>query len=425
MTTIKFDGTEILNTTYIPRFMKHESAPERFLDMADLSREDGMILISERYGIKTIPLQGVLVGTSVSDLETKINTFKELFSRVSKNLDIDWAGGTLRYVANCLTHHFDRDHFNLMFVPWTAEFVVVGGVGEDTTETTLEDSSFTASSKIGAWTFAGSSRPKPRITVKCGVAATDPKGLSIKNTDTGERIIITRITGFGANKDFEADCRLKTTKYDSIERGFYGVFPLFQVGANNYEIKIGDIVDQSFENTAHAADIDSVLYGANKMDMSLTVPYTDETYQGIVLYLRKEGTIANNMTIRIETDVNGEASGVLVHANATFTLLKTAPGSSFGWILVNSTSAFTIPANTIVHIVCSTSGGDGSNCYVFGCATGLNATYKRGSKSYYDDGLGTWTNYPDDDILFQLLYGGKADATKTYYYKVYYYKRYL
>ena len=129
--SIKFDGVEILTTTYIPRYVKHESAPERELTLLNLAREDGSVLVTEKYGTKTITLIGYLVGSSKSDLETKIDSFKELFSRKEKNLDIDWEAGTRRYVATCIRHNFDRDHFHLLFVPWTAEFVIAGGIGQD------------------------------------------------------------------------------------------------------------------------------------------------------------------------------------------------------------------------------------------------------------------------------------------------------
>ncbi len=114
---IQFDSVEILNSTYSPRFVKHESAAERFVNSLQLAREDGEILISANYGKKKITLSGILLGTSKNDLESKIDIFKELLSRQEKNLDIDWNGITLRFVATCVSHNFDRDHYNINFVP--------------------------------------------------------------------------------------------------------------------------------------------------------------------------------------------------------------------------------------------------------------------------------------------------------------------
>ena len=123
--SIQFDSTELRNTTYIPRYVKHESATERELNILELARDNGSVLVSERRGIKRITLQGILTATSEAGLESAIDTFKELFSREQKNLDISWNGSTRRYVATCSVHTFDRDFFHLLFVPWTAEFIIL------------------------------------------------------------------------------------------------------------------------------------------------------------------------------------------------------------------------------------------------------------------------------------------------------------
>ena len=88
MTSVKFDSTEIVSTTYIPRFFKHESDPEIQINTADLARDDGSIIVSDRNGQKRILVQGILTASSQTNLETAIDTFKELFRRVGKNLDI-------------------------------------------------------------------------------------------------------------------------------------------------------------------------------------------------------------------------------------------------------------------------------------------------------------------------------------------------
>src|SRR5262245_30774345 len=129
--SVSFDGTDLITTTYLPRFVKHESVGTRQLDTMALSRSDGEVLIADSRGKKTISLQGTLKGSSQSDLESKIDAFTELFSRPEKNLDIDWSGGTRRYVATCTAHAFDRDHYHLSIVPWRAEFTVLSGEGKD------------------------------------------------------------------------------------------------------------------------------------------------------------------------------------------------------------------------------------------------------------------------------------------------------
>ncbi|MFA5462449.1 MAG: hypothetical protein WC274_10285, partial [Sulfurimonas sp.] len=102
--SIKFDSTELLNTTYIPRYVKHESSTDRELGIMNLARDNGSVLVNDRRGTKTITLKGILTGATESALETAIDNFKELFSRQQKNLDISWAGSTRRYIATCKSH---------------------------------------------------------------------------------------------------------------------------------------------------------------------------------------------------------------------------------------------------------------------------------------------------------------------------------
>ncbi len=419
--SIKFDSTEILNGTYLPRYIRHESAPPRELALMELAKENGAVLVSEKYGIKYITVVGKLTAVSRSALDTAIDAFKLLFSGKEKNLDISWEGGTRRYVATCSRHNFDRDHYHNLFIPWSAEFVVASGIGEATSETTLVNAAtFTPSSDYDQnLTFLGSARPQPRFTIKIVAGSTDAKGVQVKNGDTGEKMIMTRATGFGAGKDFEFDCRLKTTKYDGTEQIFYGVFPKFVAGINNIEIKIGRILDQEFDGEVYNNQY--LIYDSNRATQSFTLPHGDATYQGIGLWLDKNGTPPTNLVVRIETDSNGAPSGTLAHANSHGLI---GAGDAVGAWYHEETQVFALSANTRYWLVLDSVGGSVSNCYLWAYNEGSVATYKRGNAA---QGSGTpisWTDEPDKDMNFRLYYGGLAISTQTTV-SVYYYKRYL
>jgi hypothetical protein len=441
MASIQFDSTEIVNSTYVPKNIKHESIPERTLNLLELAREDGAVLVSDRYGVKRIIVAGTLKASSQTSLETQIDVFKELFSRRSKNLDISWAGGTRRYVANCAKHDFDRDYIHINFVPWTAEFVVVTGVGEDTSETTLvNNDSFTIAgppaTKTGSLTFAGSAPPRPRIRVKAASTLTEPKGISIENTDTDERIVVTRASGFGAGKYFEIDCRLKTTKYDSVSIAFNGVFPSWIIGANNFEITIGEIIDQEFYYGGSFEDYriwnDSVTDWRNAE--SFMVPEDNDTYQVVSIYGLKNGTPSHSISIGIQTDDNGKPSGTWVQdASSNDFETAIAPGDfsgTAGWNRAIHTTTCTLNSNTKYWLVAYMAGvtGDVNNSYTWYGITGVNATYLRGNRSVTSSAGATWTDNPTSDLNFRVALGGIQylyGPAETIYYDVFYYKRYL
>jgi len=430
--SITFDSTELRNTTYIPRFVKHESATERDLNILNLARDDGGVLVNDRRGVKRITLQGILTATTADGLETAIDNFKELFSRVGKNLDISWAGSTRRYVATCQFHNFDRDFFHLLFVPWTAEFVVVNGVGSDTTLTACKHAVAVNSSPFvisPAPVFAGSAKPKPLVTFEIGAGHTKPCGIMLENTDNGQKLIYNKQTALAENDTIVMDYANKKVTLEGVEQPFYGVFPDLIIGTDNLRITVADIVDQQFLMT-DLGDGADYIYGDKFWAESFVVPYTDATYRKIAIWLAYIGTPADDITLRIETDDGGKPSGSLVDANAEKVITYLAVGA---W--PNPAYAeFELPANisltagTLYWIVLkSASSANTSNCYRIPLETGANATYSKGSVAYTIDAGSTWSeNSPVTNFGFKLRYGGTVDGSMgTVTLDIDYYKLYL
>jgi hypothetical protein len=417
MAGIKFDNTEILNTTYIPRFIKHESTPERELDLLALTRENGSVLVSEKYGVKKISLVGYLIGTSRSDLETKIDSFKELFSRKEKNLDIDWESGTRRYVATCSIHNFDRDYFNLDFVPWTAEFIVSEGAGENSTPTVMKNAELIDDNpKSYTIVFEGSTYARPVITLSIATTLSYACGVCVEQDDTGEKIVYNKQDGnaFASGHTIVIDFDNKKVTYDGSEQSFYGVFAKFGQETSTLSISFGRIIDQSFIIPNGYIDNSRIIYDVAKVAQSFTTPYDDSTYYNLGLYLSKIGTPAGNLTVRLETDNNNKPSGTLFDAHSLFTIDKddvSASGAyqnNYYW-----GHKLALKSNTKYWIVLSMTGGDSSHCFIAPYYSGENATYKRGNMQYSIDGGTTWVDCPTCDIGFKLFYGGDNGATEV------------
>jgi len=184
--SIKYDSTELENATYLPRYVHHETAPERLINSLKLARQDGEVIIDDTLSIKYIEISGILVGSSRSDLDGKIDAFKELISRKDKNLDVTWVSGIRRYVCRSITHEFNRDFYNILHVPYTIKFFVATGYGTDTSETTaLNKTGIVAATDSEEVTLAGSYNPKPKHTINL-----DTRGnadiIRLENEDTGD-----------------------------------------------------------------------------------------------------------------------------------------------------------------------------------------------------------------------------------------------
>ncbi|MFA6048283.1 MAG: hypothetical protein WC737_05760 [Parcubacteria group bacterium] len=249
--SITYDSTELVSATYIPRFAKHETVAERLINSLKLARQDGEIIIDDTYSVKYIDIEGILVGSSQSDLETKIDAFKELISRKDKNLDISWAGGTRRYVCRAVAHEFDRDHYHLMHVPYKVRFFVPLGYGKNTSETTsLNKSGITATTDTEAITFEGSYQPKPRHKVTITTRG-NADVIRIENTDTGDYIDVD-LDGFSDTDYLEIDEENQTVKKNGTTNLDYrGKFPSVIIGANNLKLTVlgsGSTLDQEQTN---------------------------------------------------------------------------------------------------------------------------------------------------------------------------------
>ena len=421
MSSITFDSTEIVNATYIPRFVKHDSAPARDLNLMELAREDGAVLISERYGVKHILLTGKLTAASRSALDTAIDSFKELFSRKEKNLDIEWEAGTRRYVATCINHNFDRDFFHNLFVPWTAEFIVIKGVGVDTAgETMLNDTIATDTGSKVATASKGSAIPKPYSIdmTLTGVTGKNKRGIAFKCG--GKKLIYTQPDAFIDGNVFLINARDKTVKFNTVEVPFHGEFPLFALGANTVSIEHGEI---SIEGDYNQAGANYDIYGNTWRSQSFMIPWKDESILCISAKIGKTGTPPNNLIIRIETDDGGKPSGTLAHANAE---ISTAEGSipdgatDYKYYFTNPV---TLSGNTKYWIVVKTTAGDVSNCYKWTRQT--ESWYDKGNASESADAGANWTDHPDREYAFEIYVGGKRTSASSVATVINHYPRFL
>lgn len=428
--SVTFDSTEIVTTTYVPKTLKHESTPLRELTLVDLAKEDGAVLVSEKYGIKRIIITGNIKASTRTGLENAIDDFKELFSRTEKDLDIDWAGVTRRYVATCVRHEFNRDFMHINFVPWFAEFVVASGIGINPTITAAINA-VTINAII--WTqadtalsFAGSAEPKPIITLTYSGAwsGKDNQGIEIKNTDTDARIIFTNPNVFANGDILIFDWRTRIVTLNGVEQVWYGVFPSFLIGSVNYRILQGNITDQAFEDITSITGVG--VYDNHAQAESFTVPYTDTTYMGATFYIKKTGAPAAVMACAIW---GSDADGLPDSGNVIATFANIPAGSvgaSYAFVGTNSAAVFTLTAGVKYWLVASSVGSTVGNHYIWGAASGIYATYKRGNRGWSNnfDVAATWVDVNNDDMLFRILYGGDGDIDNITF-DVDYYKRYL
>lgn len=437
--SVKFDSTEILNTsTYKTSSVKHHSAPTRNINLLELARDDGAIIVNEKYGTKTITIQGVLQGSSASDLQTKLDTFKELFSRSEKNLDITPDGGSIRrYVATCTRHDLPENHYNILILPFTADFVVADGVGRDTIATAIVNAqAISATTYTSSMVLAGSAKPKPIIDILIGSNNTNSRGIAFENTDNGQKIIITKTTAFANAIHLIINCQNKTVQYNAEDIRFYGPFPEFLIGTNNFKFYSGSIIQQAYADNPTGTGTDYwAIYGNRQLAQSFSVPFTDNTFRGIGIYRGYVGLSGGtgtwyNLNIQIVNDSGNapDLSSVVVTFPA-----HDIRGAYTQFNPINHSSNFTLNSGTKYWMVFDMdAGGDIATQYGIIRYKSSGNTYKLGNQMYSTDGGSTWASgdgtLPDTGdmvTLFKLYYGGVVDASPAFTLDVDMYKSYL
>jgi uncharacterized protein YndB with AHSA1/START domain len=435
--SIKFDGTELVGLTYMPRWLMHESSPARTIVTGERGDSDGSTFVSSRYGEKRINLRGTLTAASKAALDDAIDAFKELLGREQKTLLVDFGSATREYVATCVEHSFDRDHCDFEAVEWSAVFVVPSGEGKDTSATLAlnEHVVLVTTPHADSFTIAGSKPPKPAITIKGANFHSYAKGIEYRDDDTGERIVFTKDATWGNESSVVIDCENRKVTSDiaspgvQVEGDFYGVFPEMRVGTNNVTITSGSIVNQKSADVAASDSGSAVNLNATTKykAQSFRVPYRDETFQGLTIMVAKVGS-PGAITLRVETDADGEPSGT--YADIAHTSEATIAAAAVGakaYVTGFAAAPFVLPANTDLWLVIRAAGVDASNYYEIHYldANSVVPTYQKGRALESADSGSTWSAGSAVTWCFRVLFGGRGGEAASVKHTVSYKKTYL
>jgi phage-related protein len=200
--------------------------------------------LSNYWTKKTITISGHIIGTSISDLDTKIDTLKQNLAGEELNLDIDYAGGTRRYIATVRNITIEREHYNASWCPFSIEFVCADPFGRASSAVTEQVLNKTTASFSLVFSMTGSVPAYPTLTLHFDSANT-VSAVQIENITTDCSMTVTR--SFAASSDLVVDCNLLTVTYNTANQDYSGIYPNFVLGINTIMITV--------TSTAHQADL--------------------------------------------------------------------------------------------------------------------------------------------------------------------------
>ena len=448
MWSIKYDSTELCNSTYnVSRVLDDTTAP-RELNVSETEGIDGAIIINDRWGSKTIRIKGILIGTSPSDLQTKIDTLNELFARTAKNLDILPTGGsTRRYVARLIgSVEYDRDYFNDDYTPFTAVFFVKDGVGKDTSETTAYSELNTTVERQPAsgsddMSLVGSADPKPSIELTLDTIGKLDL-ITFVNDDDAKEMSIEIDTSFTAGDKIIIDTDLKTVKRETAgvqtDIASSGEIPDFSLGTNEFHFDFQGatlVLDQEQVDWANNGIIAGTTGGGTHYCQAQSfVPSKSGYLSQIKVYAGKTGT-PGSLQVRVFTDNGGRPDTNLVSGATGWSEDESSFGAGGVITLTDSAPEYYLRAGVKYWLVFTTTDNVGNYYFIYGSGSATEDWYNAGEWLKYEGSVtpptdpSDWAISPSDaqpgDVYFQTYQGQGGAVDWQVDLEIKYTKRYL
>lgn len=220
--------------------INHASIPEKIATLYQVASANKSAIPSVTYPSKSISVSGVIKGSSQSDLDSRLDTFKGYFRGKEKNLDINHAGSTRRYIATVNTLSVPEQAGALLWAPFTIEFICTDPFGRDITATEIADvSNHTTASYNMAPTIGGTAPSQlPIFTIAINSITGSGDFISISNDDNDQSIVI-----FGqsiANGDvIIIDCEEREVTINGTEVDYSGIFLELDPGGRSLTLTDG------------------------------------------------------------------------------------------------------------------------------------------------------------------------------------------
>lgn len=442
MESILFDTVELLSSTYNVSKVLDNTTPGRTINLIESEGVDGAVIISDRFGTKTIEINGILIGSSASDLQTKIDTANELFSRKGVNLDIIPDGGsTRRYVVRLIgAVEYDRNFYNVDYVPFRFSCFVFEGVGKDTgsttalshQNTTLERDPASSSDTIN---LLGSADPKPEISFTLDTVGKLDL-ITIHDDDSGEEMSIEIDQDYSNGDEVVVDIESQTVRKDGVDVAYLGKLPEFLKGNNDIHITYQGATYAIDQEQTDDNSVGSVIGNSGGVTRTMAQSFIagqSGYLSRMKLWLQKVSS-PGSLQIRIYTD-NGDLPGEnLVSGASGFLVLASAVGTGAGGSLItidDSSPDYYLRKGVKYWFVVQTTNSSGNYYNLFG--SGVTDYYADGKALKYDGAVTPPTD-PNDwedfsgtmaDFYFETYNGQGGAADWVVDYVISYIKRFL
>ena len=233
-TNATFNSNDIQTTNILLSSIEHESMPDYIAKKYELAHGNKSVIPYINHPSKEITLRGTLIGTSIANLDALIDTFKSYFKGKDKNLDIDYNGGTRRYVCTLGNPIRIQREGGLAFAKFMVELICTEPFGKDTSNTTaVTATGRTLALYTDTYTFLGTAPVQyPIFTVTLtALTGGTAKTIILGNDSTGQALSVTRT--WATDDVLVVDTFNNSVTVNDIEVDFSGAFPTFETGEHD------------------------------------------------------------------------------------------------------------------------------------------------------------------------------------------------
>lgn len=219
-----------INTSAI----KHTSIPDSVAELYIKANASDSDVPDQEYPSKTIALAGTVHGSTQSDLDDRIDTFKGYFVPRKKSLDIIYGSGTRRYtVLKVNADGIDRQD-KALFATFNLELVCKPfGFDIATTNLWAAKSGFTSATFTETPTVGGNAPYQlPIITITINSLTGTGDYVQISNDNNNQEMMLYGL-GLTAADEIVIDCEQRTVTVNGSEVDYYGTFLELEPGANS------------------------------------------------------------------------------------------------------------------------------------------------------------------------------------------------
>lgn len=167
----------------------------RDMPMYPLALANRSVITTSDYPNKAISINGTIIGSSLTDIDSRMDAFRGFLRGIEKNLDINFNGATRRFIASANAVSVVKKGKQL-YAKFTVQFICSIPFGADVAATTaLTATGRTANSYADAYTFLGTAPyQKPKITITYTAVTGGGTYMSFGNANNGQSVNITGIT---------------------------------------------------------------------------------------------------------------------------------------------------------------------------------------------------------------------------------------